>query len=45
MTSGKGMFITKIRGEIDGARIAVALCIPWQRSLPIATQHNISIKE
>jgi len=28
MTSGESMFITKARGEVDGAKIAVAPCIP-----------------
>jgi len=28
VTSGESMFITKARGEIDGAKIAIAPCIP-----------------
>ena len=32
MTSGESMFITKVRGEIDGAKIAVAPCIPGEIS-------------
>ena len=32
MTSGESMFITKVRGEIDGAKIAIAPCIPGEIS-------------
>ena len=32
MTSGESMFITKVKGEIDGAKIAIAPCIPGEIS-------------